>query len=247
MPKVLVEEKIHDKIFPKDSVGSIMDPHYLSFREKDTVKDAVETIRLLSNAGVPLLYAYVVDDQFRLVGSLVMRDLLVSHDEMFLHQIMRRNVYCVNVNRNKDDAAKEAADKKYLAIPIVDDENRLLGALKFGDLMTYETQEQTKDVQKMFGAGSEETATSSVWFKIVKRLPWLKVNLITAFMAGAVIGLFEETIATSARSIQLRRSQLQREGVMGQLILLLMDRSLEFEQEVFGEVLETWVVIHVLL
>jgi len=172
-----------------------MDPHYLSFRENSTVKEAVEMIRFLSNAGVPLLYAYVVDDNFCLKGSLVMRDLLVSRDDTVLKDIMKTDVYSVNVNQKREDVAKEAIEKKYLAIPIVSDEGHLLGIIKYGDIIDLAAEEQTKDILKMFGAGSEERPTSSILIKIAKRLPWLKVNLLTAFMAGAVIGIFEETIA----------------------------------------------------
>ncbi len=177
------------------TVGSIMDPHYLSFRETQTVREAIEMIRFLSNNGVPLLYAYAVDDEFRLKGVLIMRDLLVAADDTLIGDIMKKDIYAINVNRNKDEVAKEAIEKRYLAVPIVDDEGHLLGALKFGDIIHFAQEESSKDIQKLFGAGAEETAASPVAMKIAKRLPWLQINLATAFLAAAIIGMFEGMIA----------------------------------------------------
>jgi magnesium transporter len=180
------------------TVGAIMDPHYLSFRETQTVAEAIDMIRFLSNSGVPLLYAYAVDEEFRLKGVLVMRDLLVSRDDELIKDVMKSSVYSINVNRNKDEVAKEAIDKRYLAVPIVDDENHLLGALKFGDIIHFAQEEASKDIQKLFGAGAEETAGSRTWIKISKRLPWLLVNLATAFLAASIINMFQDIIVKVA-------------------------------------------------
>ncbi len=181
--------------YSPNSVGAIMDPHYLSFRETQTVAEAIDMIRFLSNNGVPLLYAYAVDDEFRLKGVLIMRDLLVAKDDTLIGDIMKRDVYAINVHRNKDEVAKEAIEKRYLAVPIVDDEGHLLGALKFGDIIHFAQEESSKDIQKLFGAGAEETAGSTVFTKIQKRLPWLQVNLATSFLAASIISVFEGTIA----------------------------------------------------
>ncbi len=180
--------------YPQDTVGSVMDPHYLSLNQNSTVKEAIEMIRFLCNNEVPILYAYVVDDTFRLMGVLVMRDLLISRDDMILKNVMKPDPYSINVNRKKDEVSKEVLEKGYLAVPIVDDEHHLLGAIKFGDILRYAKEEPYREMQKMFGAGSEESAYSSIFTKITKRLPWLNVNLATAFLAASVIGIFEEMI-----------------------------------------------------
>ena len=98
-------------------------------------------------------------------------------------------------SKSRLEVAKEAIVRKFFAIPIVDNENHLLGVLKFGDIIQFAKEESSKDIQKMFGAGAEEMADSSIWLKIRKRLPWLKVNLATAFLAAAVIGAFEGIVA----------------------------------------------------
>jgi magnesium transporter len=184
-----------ERVWPKNSVGEMIDPYFLSFPQTSTVKDAVETIRFLANNKLTLNYAYVVDDRYRLVGVLNMRDLLYTHDDDLLENVMQKSVFAVNARRDREEVANEAREKRFIAIPVVDDENHLLGTLKLKDLISVVQQEATEDIQKMFGASGEEKATSPVHVTVRTRLPWLQVNLLTAFLASAVIALFEGTIA----------------------------------------------------
>lgn len=172
-----------------------MDPHYLSFRTTQTVSEAIEMIRLLTNSGVPLFYAYAVDEHFKLQGVLVMRDLLLSSDTTLIGDIMKPNVYAVNAFRNKAEVAKEATEKRYMALPVVDNEGHLLGALKFSDLMELAKDKSSENIQTIFGAGAEERVGSRTFTKVSKRLGWLQVNLATAFAAAAIISMFEGLIA----------------------------------------------------
>jgi len=86
-------------------------------------------------------------------------------------------------------------EQKLLSLPVVDFEGKLLGIIRYDALVSAAKQDATEDVQAMFGAGRDEQALSKVSFAIRKRLPWLEINLATAFLAAAVVGLFEETIA----------------------------------------------------
>ncbi len=181
--------------WPKGSVGEMIDPYFLTLQKDSTVKDAVETIRFLANNKLSLNYAYVVDDGFKLVGVLNMRDLLFAQDEDRLETIMHGNVYSVNAMRDREEVANEAMQKRFLAIPVVDGDGRLLGTLKLKDLLATFREEATEDIQKMFGAGAEEKVTSPIAMMIRNRLPWLFVNLVTAFLASGVISLFEGVIA----------------------------------------------------
>ena len=173
----------------------MIDPYFLTCKRTSTVKDAVETIRLLANSKLSLNYAYVVDDSYHLVGVLNMRDLLFAHDNDILANVMLKDVYSVNAYRDREDVANEAVEKRFIALPVVDHEHHLLGTLKYSDLITATQEEATEDIQKMFGAGGEEKVDSSLFFTISRRLPWLHVNLMTAFLAAGVISFFEGTIA----------------------------------------------------
>lgn len=181
--------------YPKNSVGEMIDPYFLSLRENTTVREAVDTIRFLANSKLTLYYAYVVDEAYRLVGVLNMRDLLFAHDNDKLANVMLSNVYSVNANRDREEVANEVREKRFIAIPVVDNEGHLLGTLKYKDLVQAAQEEATEDIQKMFGAGAEEKVDSPVWFTVKTRLPWLHINLLTAFMASGVVAMFEGVIA----------------------------------------------------
>ncbi len=181
--------------YPKGSVGEKIDPYFLTLRSDSTVKEAVETIRFLANNKLSLHYAYVVDENYKLVGVLNMRDLLFAHDDDRLENVMLKNVYSVDASRDLEEVANEAMEKRFIAIPVVDGEGRLLGTLKLKDLIETFKEEATEDIQKMFGAGGEEKVTSPLAFTIKSRLPWLYVNLATAFLASWVISFFEGIIA----------------------------------------------------
>lgn len=184
-----------EKKWPKNSVGEMVDPYFLSLQQDSTVKDAVETIRFLANSKLTLHYAYVVDDAYRLVGVLNMRDLLFAHDTDKLADVMLKNVYAVHAGRDREDVANEVREKRFIAIPVVDDGGHLLGTLKYKDLIQAAQEEASEDIQKMFGAGAEEKVDSPVSVIVKNRLPWLLVNLATAFLASWVVGLFEGIIA----------------------------------------------------
>lgn len=185
----------HAPSWPKGSVGEMIDPYFLTLTKNSSVKEAVETIRFLANNKLSLNYAYVVDEGFKLVGVLNMRDLLFAHDEDKLEGVMHKNVYSVNALRDREEVANEAMEKRFIAIPVVDGEGRLLGTLKLKDLLATMREEATEDIQRMFGAGADEKITSPVGFMVRNRLPWLFVNLATAFLASWVISFFEGIIA----------------------------------------------------
>src|SRR5262245_54709522 len=107
-----------ERVYPKNSVGELIDPYFLTFNEASTVKDAVDTIRLLANNKLSLNYAYVVDDAHRLVGVLNMRDLLFAHDSDALAGVMLKNVYSVAATRDREEVANEAKLKRFIAIPV---------------------------------------------------------------------------------------------------------------------------------
>lgn len=184
-----------ERTYPKNSVGEMIDPYFLTFNQTSTVKDAVDTIRLLANNKLSLNYAYVVDDNHCLTGVLNMRDLLFARDEDVLSGVMLKDVYSVNAYRDREDVANEVRQKRFIALPVVDRDGHLLGTLKYKDLLKAAQEEASEDIQKMFGAGAEEKVDSPLRMTIATRLPWLNVNLLTAFMASGIIGLFEGTIA----------------------------------------------------
>jgi magnesium transporter len=128
------------------------------------------------------------------VGVLSMRDLIMSKPDRRLSQIMRPNVVSVPATMDQEEVARMFRDRNYLAMPVVDGKNRLLGIITVDDVVDVMQEEATEDVQRMFGMGAEERLTSPWHFSFRKRVGWLVVNLATAFMAGWVVSMFDSTI-----------------------------------------------------
>ena len=181
--------------YPEDSAGRIMSLDFIAFHNDIKVKDAVFKIRNLVKKGSVLSYVYVVDAGDRLVGILNMRDLLLAESHNTLQEIMRTDMFTVNCFDDLDKVAQQLQDLKYFAAPVVDPENRLLGVVRAEQLIGDVQEAASEDIQKMFGAGGDETAFSPLSKSLKTRLPWLHVNLATAFLAAAVVSLFEGIIA----------------------------------------------------
>jgi magnesium transporter len=127
-----------------------------------------------------------------------MRDLILAKPERPLREIMIKNVRAVPATMDQEMVAHEMRRYGYLAMPVVDEQNKLIGLITLDDVMDVMEEETTEDVQKLFGAGAEERLTSPWPFSFKKRVWWLQVNLLTAFFAGAVVGIFEDTISRFA-------------------------------------------------
>lgn len=180
--------------FPEDSAGRIMSRDFLVFHSDLKIRDAVKKIRLLAQKGSPASYAYVVDRDQKLVGVMNMRDVIIASPEDTLGNVMRTGVFSVNCFMDREVVASELSKRHFFAAPVVDAENRLMGVVKAESLIDDVQKEATEDVQKMFGAGGDERAFSPIGFSLRKRLPWLHVNLATAFLAASVVALFEDVI-----------------------------------------------------
>jgi len=181
--------------YPEDSAGRIMKTDFLAFHTDLKVKDAIHKIRQLANRGYPASYLYVVDKENHLAGVINMRDLMLAQSDASLETIMRKQLFSVSCFMDRENAAQELANRRFFAVPVVDFENRLLGVLKAEDLIDDVQEEATEDMQMMFGAGGDERVFSSISYALGKRLPWLHVNLATAFLAAAVVSCFEDLIA----------------------------------------------------
>jgi magnesium transporter len=181
--------------YPEDSVGRTMSTEVLSFYKNTSVSDAIEKIRSLARKRFPASYAYVIDDEDRLVGVMNMRDLMLAQPEEPVENVMRKDVFTIHCFTAREEAANELSRRRYFAAPVVDGQNRILGIVKAERLIHGIQAEVTADLQRMFGAGGDESTTSPISFSLKKRLPWLHVNLATAFLAAAVVAFFEGVIA----------------------------------------------------
>lgn len=182
-------------IYPRESAGQIMTVDFVAFHSDLKVKDVIQKIRYLSQRDSKASYIYVIDKEGHLIGVLRMRDLLISDGNTLLESIMRREVFSVNCFLDREQVANELSKRNYFAVPVVDHEHKLLGVIRAEQLISNAQEAVTEDIQKMFGASGNERAFSPISFSLRTRLPWLHINLMTAFLAATVVSFFEDVIA----------------------------------------------------
>ncbi len=180
--------------FPEDSVGRLMSEPAGVFRPGTRVQDAIEQIRELSRT-VYITYAYVTDEAGRLLGVVVMRDLLLAEPQETLGDIMVAQPFAFRPDTPIDEAMRAVVHRHYPVYPVCDEENRLIGLVPGYLLFEQHAFNLTAQSGRMVGVDEEEHY-GTPWRRCFKwRHPWLQINLLTAFLAAAVVGGFEQTIA----------------------------------------------------
>ena len=182
--------------YPAETAGAMMEPRVVSFSIDLTVEQATSAIRKARRDA--LHYLYVTKRDGSLAGVLNMRDLLLSMPDAKIEPMVRRNVLTIPETMPSDEVVALMRDRKFLALPVVDIDGHLLGVVKHNEALETGQLEAFEDLQKMVGVGGDERALSPVSIVVKRRLPWLIVNLVTAFMAAAVVAVFEDTIAKIA-------------------------------------------------
>lgn len=173
-----------------------MSSHVVTLKEELSVDAAIAQIRKkFAEDASATSYVYVVNEEGGLSGVVNMRDLMLAKPEMSLKLVMKTDVFTFHCFTDREDAAREMAKRKYFAVPVVDSENRLLGTIKAENMLRGVKDDITKDIQMMFGVSKDEQVFSPIWFAMKKRLVWLNINLLTAFMAAGVVAMFEGIIA----------------------------------------------------
>ena len=180
--------------YPEQTAGRIMNPHVFALNEDMTVGEAITELQ--SNRDVEMVfYLYVVDDRRHLVGVVSLRRLLLVSPETPLKRIMTADIISARVDTDQEEVARQVASYNLLAIPVVDEENKLVGVITVDDVIDVIKDEATEDIYRLAGVAGDERAFTPALESLRKRLPWLGINLVTAFLAAAVVGAFEGTIS----------------------------------------------------
>ncbi len=193
LPSKLAQELQELMSYPSDSAGSLMDPRVTTFSEEDTVEKALVRIRKLKERRI--FDVCIIDRESNLKGVVPLQVLAVSQPQAKLSELVSGKPICVQAFASREEVVQIIEERKLASLPVIDQDNKLLGIIRYDALVNAAKQQATEDLQVMFGAGRDERALSKVTFAIRKRLPWLEINLATAFLAAAVVGLFEDTIA----------------------------------------------------
>lgn len=179
--------------FDQHTVGRVMQKPVGVFHYNQTVSDTIDAIRELTKTTLPT-YVYVVDDVDQLYGMVVMRDLMLAQPHQRLVAIMLRDPFCLAAETSIADAMQSVVHRHYPVYPVCDQLNRLIGLVPGYTLFEEQRLELISRPGRMVGVEQEETVNTP-WLTCLKfRHPWLQLNLVTAFLAALVVGLFEETI-----------------------------------------------------
>ena len=184
--------------YPEDSVGRLMSEVVAMLNAKTSVKDSLEQLKKLHNTIADLIYVYLVDEEEELVGVVSFRELVFANEESLLEEVMIENPIYVNVDTDQEEAARLIKQYELLALPVVNEDNRLIGQATVTDALDVIQQELAEDFSQSFGAGAEENIFTPIKRSIYMRLPWMSINLLLAFIVSYTIAQFEESISANA-------------------------------------------------
>ncbi|HSQ92589.1 MAG TPA: CBS domain-containing protein, partial [Nitrospiraceae bacterium] len=180
--------------YPKDTAGGIMTTEFFALPEDATAQDAIRRLQLATDAEM-VFYIYVTDKDEHLVGVLSLRQLLTVPPATPLKNIATRDVNSVTVDMDQEEVARQVASYNLLAIPVIDNNNRLVGIITVDDVVDVIREEATEDMLKMAGAIEEDSVSKSSSVASAKhRLPWLFTNLVGSLLSGAILWEFRYTI-----------------------------------------------------
>ncbi|MCT7970851.1 magnesium transporter [Laspinema olomoucense] len=190
--------------YPPDSAGRMMTPQYIAVKENMTVTQALDRIRKLAHVSEIIYYLYVTDASRHLRGTISLRDLVVSDPEQLLSEITRREPVFVSTETDRKEAARLIQRYDFLALPVVDSEQRLVGIITVDDVMDVVEAETTKDIYALGGvaSGKENYFQTNIFTVARKRVVWLLILLITNTATSAVIrareDILEQVVALAA-------------------------------------------------
>ncbi len=192
LAKPLRQDLTRQLSFPENSAGRLMDGVFVSYRASMTVEQALRELRASKTQRARSIF--VTDEENRLVGRVDMQDLALEGEDVPLKRIMHPAEAVLSASDQREEIVEMLEQFRLDALPVTDVDGKLMGVVRYGSLFRAIQAVAIAGMQKMVG-NADERVLSSAGFAIKKRLPWLHINLLTAFLAAAVVGLFEDIIA----------------------------------------------------
>jgi len=189
--------------YPEDSAGSLMTVEYVDLKESLTVTQALDRIRKVGVDRATINICYVLDSRRTLIGTVSLRRLLLSDSDQLIGDIMHENVIAINTLMDQEEVAGQFRKYDFTSMPVVDNENRLVGIITVDDVVDIMEEETTEDMEKMAAIlPSDKTyMRTSVWENYKKRIPWLLLLMVSSAFTGAIITSFEEALSVNAALI----------------------------------------------
>jgi magnesium transporter len=179
--------------FPERTAGRFMDRLGTIYHGDQTVGEALEALRQSGAQRIRSLY--LVADEGVLSGRVDLQDMALASPDLLMGDLVKRVDDVASLTSTEDDLVALFDRTRVDSIPVVDHDYKLLGIIRYANLFQAAEEAATADIQRMVGASADERALSKPLFAVKRRLVWLHINLLTAFLAAAVVGLFESTIA----------------------------------------------------
>lgn len=190
-----VEGLLH---YEDDTAGGIMVPEFIALKESTTAEDAIHSLQKEHLDVEMPFYLYVVDENGKLIGVSSLRQLVVVPPDTPLKDFMITDVFTVKTDMDQEEVAKIVARYDILAVPVVDDTNKLVGIVTVDDVIDIIREEATEDILKMVGAGEEFIETKSIYKNIKMRMPWLFASCVGGIIASFIIGYFQSSLSKLA-------------------------------------------------
>jgi magnesium transporter len=214
--------------FPPGTAGHLMDARVSAFREETPVAQVLERVRKIDEQRV--LDVLICDDEQRLTGIVSLQALIKAQPGAPVGRLARPDPPSVHAMASRDEVVEVLGRHALATLPVVDLDRRVIGVLRHDALVRAAQQAATEDVQQMVGAAKEERALSHPWATVKSRLPWLLINLLTAFAASSVVGLFDATIAQFTALAVLMPIVAGQSGNTGAQALAVTSRALALRE-----------------
>ena len=186
--------------YPEDSAGSIMTTEFIVLRPDMTAEMAIKRIRRTGVDKETIYTCYVTDANNKLIGITTVKDLLLAEDDELVKSIMEENVISVTTLADQEQVAQMFSNYNFLALPVVDNENRLVGIVTIDDAIDVIQEEATEDIEKMAAMlpTDKPYLKTSVWETYKSRIPWLLLLMVSATFTGQIIARFEDALSAFA-------------------------------------------------
>lgn len=180
------------------TAGSIMTTEFIAVKSDDTALSAMKILKHEAHDAETIYYIFVTDVLQKLIGVLSLRTLIVADDDAIIADLMEDRVVSALVTEDQEEVAHKIRDYNFLAVPVVDEGNRLLGIITVDDIIDVMDEEASDDYSKLAGVSDLDGVDKSAFTVAKKRLPWLIILLFLGLMTASLIGQFEKTLSQKA-------------------------------------------------
>ena len=226
--------------YPEDSAGSIMTVEYIDLIETMTVEDAIKRIKRLGLDSETVNICYVLDKQRLLVGTVAIRYLLLKQETDIIGEIMNDNVISINTLTDQEEAANMFKKYDFTAMPVVDNENRLVGIITIDDVVDIIQEEATEDIEKMAAIIPSDKSyfRTGILATYKNRMPWLLLLMISATFTGAIITSYEKALASYVILTAYIPMLMDTGGNAGSQASVSIIRGISLQEIEFGDLLK---------